>query len=127
MARNSWSRRPTSFTLQVLAEADKVVKESTAFALQQVITGSPVDKGEYRGSHTVTINKPETSYRKFDDKSGSATLARGLLVASKSKLGDVVFVQTLSPYGLPLENGHSDQAPHGVYSLAFQSLANKFK
>lgn len=123
----AWSKKPTDFTLEFLKTADKHVQDATAYALQQVIVRSPVDKGEYRGSHEVTINQPATTYRKNYDKSGSSTLAKGLLVASKSKLGDVVFVQSLAPHGPALENGHSQQAPYGVYSLAFQSLANKFK
>lgn len=124
----SWSKKPTDFTLEFLKTADKHIQDATAYGIQQVIVRSPVDKGEYRGSHEVTINQPATTYRKNYDKSGSSTLAKGLLVASKTKLGDVVFVQTLIPYGIPIENGHSkEQAPQGVYSLAFQSLANKFK
>lgn len=124
----AWSKKPTDFTLEFLKTADKHVQDATAYALQQVITKSPVDTGAYRGSHEVTINQPATTYRKSDDKSGSSTLAKGLLVSSKTKLGEVVYVQTLIPYGIPIENGHSEwQAPQGVYSLAFQSLANKFK
>lgn len=122
-----WSKKPTDFTLELLKTADKHVQDATAYALQQVIVRSPVDTGAYRGSHEVTVNQPATTYRKSDDKSGSSTLAKGLLVASKTKLGDVVFVQSLAVHGHAIENGHSQQAPYGVYSLTFQSLANKFK
>lgn len=128
MARNSWSRRPTSFTLQVLAEADKVVKESTAFALQQVITRSPVDTGAYRGNHQVSIGKPDNSYDlNIKDPSGAGAYAKAGAQIAKAKIGDVVWVQNCLPYSLRIENGWSQQAPQGVYSLAFQSLANKFK
>lgn len=128
MARNSWSRRPTSFTLQVLAEGDKLVKESTAFALQQVITRSPVDTGAYRGNHKISIGKPDNSYDlNSKDTSGAGAYAKGAVEISKAKLGTIVYVQNCLPYSISLENGHSKQAPSGVYSLAFQALANKFK
>lgn len=123
----SWSKKPTAFTAEVLKKSDNNLRQMVAFTLQQVITRSPVDSGEYRGSHTVTINQKQTKYNKVLDLSGAVALSSGLAVTSIAKTGDIVYVQTLSPYGLPLENGWSKQAPQGIYALTFQAMVQKFK
>lgn len=126
MARSSWSGRPTQFTLQVLSEAEKIVKDSTAFALQQVITRSPIDTGAYRGNHQVSIGKPDNTFD-LEAKDLTSAYVKAGGVISKIKIGNLVYVQNCLPYSLKLENGWSKQAPQGVYSLAFQALANRYK
>ncbi|WP_286417923.1 hypothetical protein [Acinetobacter towneri] len=95
--------------------------------MQQVVMRSPVMDGEYRASHKVTLDRPQNTYEKGFDLSGGATLAKGLKVASTAKIGGLVYIQTLSPYGTRLENGWSQQAPNGVYALSYQSVASKYK
>lgn len=120
-------KTPTDFGLSFLAKADEEVKKITADTLQQVIVRSPVDTGEYRGSHKVSIGKPDNNYEEVLDTSGNTALMRGLRVIALAKLGDIVFVQTTSKYGIKLEDGHSQQAPLGIYALTFQYIANKYK
>ena len=122
-----WKNKPSNFALEVLKNADSHLKKIVGETLQQVITRSPVMDGEYRTSHKVTLNSPQNAYEKGFDLSGGATLAEGLKVASTAKIGGLVYIQTLSPYGTRLENGWSQQAPHGVFALAFQSVVSKYK
>ncbi|QQN40548.1 hypothetical protein [Acinetobacter sp. CS-2] len=123
----SWKNKPTNFALNVLKDADDHLKKIVGDTLQQVITRSPVMDGEFRASHKVTLDSPQTTYEKGFDLSGGTTLAEGLKVASTAKIGGLVYIQTLSPYGTRLENGWSQQAPNGVFALAFQSVASKYK
>ena len=123
----SWTNKPTNFAIDVLKDADDHLKKIVGDTLQQVITRSPVMDGEFRASHKVTLASPQTTYEKGFDLSGSTTLAEGLKVASTAKIGGLVYVQSLSPYGMRLENGWSQQAPNGVYALAFQSVTSKYK
>ena len=123
----SWKNKPTNFALEVLKNADDHLKKIVGETLQQVIVRSPVMDGEFRASHKVTLDSPQNSYEKGFDLSGSATLAEGLKVASTAKIGGLVYIQSLSPYGTRLENGWSQQAPNGVFALAFQSVASKYK
>ena len=123
----SWKNKPTNFSLEVLKNADDHLKKIVGETLQQVIVRSPVMDGEFRASHKVTLDSPQNSYEKGFDLSGSATLAEGLKVASTAKIGGLVYIQSLSPYGTRLENGWSQQAPNGVFALAFQSVASKYK
>ncbi len=123
----AWTNKPTNFAIDVLKDADDHLKKIVGDTLQQVITRSPVMDGEFRASHKVTLDSPQTTYEKGFDLSGGTTLAEGLKVASTAKIGGLVYIQTLSPYGTRLENGWSQQAPNGVYALSFQSVVSKYK
>lgn len=123
----AWKNKPTNFAIEVLKDVGVLHKKIIGETLQQVITRSPVMDGEYRASHKVTLDSPQGTYEKGFDLSGGATLAEGLKVASTAKIGGLVYIQTLSPYGTRLENGWSQQAPNGVYALSFQSVVSKYK
>ena len=123
----AWTNKPTNFAIDVLKDADDHLKKIVGETLQQVIVRSPVMDGEFRASHKVTLDRPQNAYEKGFDLSGGATLAKGLKVASTAKIGGLVYIQSLSPYGTRLENGWSQQAPLGVFALAFQSVASKYK
>ena len=122
-----WKNKPSNFAIEVLKDIDTHHKKIIGETLQQVITRSPVMDGEFRASHKVTLASPQNTYEKGFDLSGGATLAEGLKVASTAKIGGLVYIQSLSPYGTRLENGWSMQAPNGVFALAFQSVASKYK
>ena len=122
-----WKNKPTNFALEVVKNADSHLKKIVGETLQQVIVRSPVMDGEFRASHKVTLDSPQNSYEKGFDLSGGATLAEGLKVASTAKIGGLVYIQSLSPYGTRLENGWSQQAPNGVYALSYQSVVSKYK
>lgn len=123
----SWKNKPTNFALEVVKNADDHLKKIVGETLQQVITRSPVMDGEYRASHKVTLDSPQNAYEKGFDLSGNETLNQGLKVASTAKIGGLVYIQTLSPYGTRLENGHSQQAPNGVYALSFRYVCEKYR
>ncbi|UBX51214.1 hypothetical protein LDO52_07490 [Acinetobacter pseudolwoffii] len=123
----AWKNKPSNFALEVVKNADDHLKKIVGETLQQVVTRSPVMDGEFRASHKVTLASPQNSYEKGFDLSGGSTLAEGLKVASTAKIGGLVYIQTLSPYGTRLENGWSQQAPNGVYALSYQSVVSKYK
>ncbi|WP_180035590.1 MULTISPECIES: hypothetical protein [unclassified Acinetobacter] len=122
-----WKNKPTNFALEVVKNADDHLKKIVGETLQQVIVRSPVMDGEFRASHKVTLDSPDNSYQKNYDESGSETLNQGLKVAASAKFGGLVYIQSNSPYGIRLENGHSQQAPNGVYALSFQYVCEKYK
>ena len=122
-----WKNKPTNFALEVVKNADSHLKKIVGETLQQVIVRSPVMDGEFRASHKVTLDRPQNAYEKGFDLSGGATLAEGLKVASTAKIGGLVYIQTLSPYGTRLENGWSQQAPNGVYALSFRYVCEKYR
>jgi len=122
-----WKNKPSNFAIEVLKNADDHLKKIVGETLQQVVTRSPVMDGEFRASHKVTLDSPQNTYEKGYDLSGNETLREGLQIASTAKIGGLVYIQTLSPYGTRLENGWSQQAPNGVYALSFRYVCEKYR
>ena len=69
---------------------------------------SPVDTGRYRSSHCMVQGQP-----------GYSTVGTGF-VSPPNGL-PTMSIYTALPYSEVLENGHSGQAPGGIYALALQS------
>ena len=122
-----WKNKPSNFAIEVLKNADDHLKKIVGETLQQVVVRSPVMDGEFRASHKVTLDSPQNTYEKGYDLSGNETLREGLQIASTAKIGGLVYIQTLSPYGTRLENGWSQQAPNGVYALSFRYVCEKYR
>lgn len=84
-----------------------------ADCINNVIALSPVDTGRYKGAHHISTGSPSYAM------SGAqwVNIPKGEFAT--------VFIQNNLPYCERLENGHSQQAPTGVYGNAFNSaLAN---
>lgn len=121
--------KPSAFAITVEKALTSRQKEIASFALQQVIIGSPVDEGAYKGNHRVSVNG--VTYE-FDpekvDASGNSTLSEGLSqIGGISHPFGVTYIQNNAPYGERLENGWSDQAPQGVYGIAYNSTVERFR
>ena len=122
----TWNNQPSNFTLQLLSEADTLTKKITGEMLQQVVVRSPVDSGAYRSNHRVSIGNVDTSYDVSDTSNGA--ISKGIrTIQAGGGLGKVVHVSNSLPYAVRLENGWSQQAPLGVYSLSFMSVVGKYK
>ena len=83
---------------------------------------SPVDTGRYRSNHVVSVGKPNFAYS--EGKGGF----RGETVITNIKDGKLptVYFQNNLPYAEVIENGHSGQAPTGVYQNAANSAVASF-
>ena len=121
---------PTSFIKTINEE---MLKMSQGFALQclgNITILSPVDTGRYRANNIISIGAPDTSFdmNKFDPENQS-TMAAGQEILAKIPLGTfpVIYIQNNLPYCEALEDGHSRQAPLGVYGLSFQQANETFK
>ena len=124
----SWTSRPTNFSLEVVKKAESQIKKISAEMLQQVIVGSPVDTGAFRGNHHITLGSPDNA---FDltavDKDGGTTQQKGNQKILQAKIGGLIYIQNNLPYAVALENGHSQQMAHGIYSIAFMKVMRKYK
>lgn len=122
-----WSGiRPTAFINVVESDLKDTRNKIAVEALQMVVTSSPVDTGAYRGSHVVSVDSSDLSVPDRADTSGQETINAGMVVvATADQPYQEVTVQTNISYGESLEDGHSGQAPAGVYRVAFESLKSK--
>ncbi|MFW1955879.1 hypothetical protein [Acinetobacter guillouiae] len=120
--------RPSQFTLQVLRDGSELQRKITAAMLQGVVLKSPVDTGTFRGNHRVSIGSVDYTkdFQKID-KSGTTAIADGMAKVLSIQIGMRVFISNNLPYAVALENGHSGQAPLGIYSITFQSVTSRYK
>ncbi|GAI23301.1 unnamed protein product [marine sediment metagenome] len=121
-----WSIPPTAFIDQIESDLVKQARIIAMALLGEVIERSPVDTGRFRGNHTVSIGAPVFTDSPNLDKSGGSTKAAGQAALQGLKPYTVIYLQNNLPYAERLENGHSKQAPNGVYGLAFTSVSAAF-
>ena len=124
----SWSRSLSGFAEQVEKDLTQKQKDMAVYALQQIITLSPVDTGTYRGNHRVTVNSETNSYDLSRvDKVSDSTQMDGLRqIGTISKPFGTVTIQNNLPYAEAIEFGHSSQPGRAVYGAAEQSTKERF-
>lgn len=124
-----------SFALQ-LAEFAEQAKEAVDASLREIIIEignslirmSPVDTGRFRGNWQFTIETPAAGTLSTLDPTGAEATAR---IAGESILfraGTTAFIVNNLPYAIPLEYGHSDQAPGGMVRITqarFQQIVEE--
>jgi len=128
-----WKNKPTNFALEIEKVGDEHLRKVSAEMLQGVIMGSPVMDSPFRSNHRVTIDTPTsetvegTGNRSPKGSLDQLTFNDGAKEILKAKLGSCVYIQNNISYALALENGHSDQAPKGVYALTFRYISEKYR
>lgn len=135
-----WSTPPSAFAGVV---EDALTQRSRAIAmamLGEIVSKSPVGNpslwksppppgytgGRFRGSHIVSIGAPVYTQTTNIDKNGVETVAAGERVLSGLEPFTVIFIQTNLPYAERLEDGHSTQAPGGVYAVSFNGVSQAY-
>jgi hypothetical protein len=113
-----------SFALS-LAEFAEQTKEAIDASLREIVIElggslirmSPVDTGRFRGNWQFSIEAPATGTLANDDPSGLDTAARIVGDSIVFRAGTTAFIVNNLPYAIPLEFGHSDQAPGGMVRI----------
>lgn len=77
--------------------------------------------GRFRGNWQFSIDTPADGELDTIDPSGNATLAALRAQVSGLTIGQTAYIVNNLPYAIPLEYGHSKQAPHGMVRV---TLAN---
>lgn len=123
----AWSIDPTAFVGQVEEDVGKRLRFISLQLLNEIVQRSPVDTGRFRANNQVSIESPEYSVTDTTDKSGGATLQQGSAVIAQGKPFSVIYIQNNLPYAEALEDGHSQQAPAGIYAVSFHGVAQAYK
>jgi hypothetical protein len=113
MAVTQWARIAARNTERL----NKTARESFISATQSVLFKAPVDKGVFKNSFFTEINGITTRTTDKADKSGQRSLDEAVDKSLRIKAGDSISFVSLSPYAVPLEYGHSEQAPNGMIRL----------
>lgn len=113
---------------EVTREEAKVIFQKITIDLDtRVVLGTPVDEGVARGNWYPSLNSPSSSMdENKKDKSGGAAISAATGIAMGAKLGDTIWLTNNLPYILPLENGHSQQAPQGMVDINLNAIAAQY-
>lgn len=123
-----WSNKPTAFINVIETSLKERRNDAAKDALQMVVRSAPVDTGAFRGNNRVSVDSEDHTFDlDATDKSGQETISAGIAVIDKAdKPYQAVTIQNNLPYAEVLENGHSQQAPQGVYGPAFEAVRSKY-
>jgi hypothetical protein len=106
----SFSGDIKNFTKKTTAKGERVYRRTVLALFANIVRGTPVDTGRARANWNIEINTVDTSTS--DNTTPKRPTLGGL------KLTDNVFISNNLPYILPLEHGHSAQAPAGMVKTA---------
>ena len=76
--------------------------------------------GRFRGNWQPSIGSTLDGELEVIDASGQATISKVSGVLKGAKAGDIIYLTNNLPYAIPLEEGHSRQAPKGMVRLTVQ-------
>ena len=94
---------------------DSSIKEYITSTVSRLYDNSPVLTGLFRSNHNVSIGQRYTGDFGITDKATVVGDAKSKINEYNSKKDKLVFIQNNLDYAESLENGHSKQAPAGVY------------
>ena len=124
----SFSLRIESWANEALGAIEQTFKDVVIQIGETLINLTPVDTGRAKGSWVLTIGTPSTVSPERYDKEGAETIAALVAEANKLEPGQVAWIVSALPYSIPLEYGHSTQAPTGMVRITvaqFQSIVRE--
>ena len=84
------------------------------FSVSGLVTGRDYVGGRFRANWNFSIGSVDNSFRIHPDPTGTEATARLVAGAIEFKAGQTAFIVNNLPYAIPLEFGHSTQAPGGM-------------
>ncbi|WP_054882227.1 MULTISPECIES: hypothetical protein [Pseudomonas] len=121
-----WSTPPSMFTGLVEEALTQRVRVIALAMLNEIVLRSPVDTGRFRGNNIVSVGAPVYTSSANVDPIGSETIQQGVRVMTGLEPYTQVFIQNNLIYAVPLEDGHSQQAPAGIYAVSFNSVSQAY-
>lgn len=122
MAFDQFSRHFRRVIQGVVDRSDLLTRRVATTALEDLVRGTPVDKGVARSNWRVTLNAPSTTIipayspgQKLgigETANASAAIAAGRAVIATAREGATIHIANSIPYLEKLRNGHSQQQPN---------------
>lgn len=119
------------------ANVEELINKTALTVHSTIVLGTPVDEGRARGSWLVEIGKPAEGMLGKDDKSEFGAVkaidkARAKLAGNKGKRSALrsqppIYISNNLPYIIPLNEGHSQQAPAGFVEEAIEAGIKNIK
>lgn len=122
-----WDFDPSVFGEMIEKDVGVKIRYIAIQILTQIDYAAPVDSGRFRNNNLVSLQSPDYGITSEVDPQGTIALQRGIGVISKAANYGIIYIQNNLPYAEALENGHSQQAPTGVYANAFHGVSQAYK
>lgn len=123
--QRKWSVLPSAFMTKVNGGVVDLQRRFTIEMLEQITIRAPVDTGRFKANNLVSVGEPVFYSVNRYDKEGNETLAYGEAALAALVPYSVVYIQNNLIYAGALEDGHSGQAPAGVYGVSYYSVLAK--
>lgn len=124
----SFTAQLQQFADETMEKADSIFRDVVMSMAGVIVRLSPVDTGNFKGAWRLSIDGYDTTVPETPDKQGGEVLARMLAEVGNLTFGQAAYLQNNLPYAVPLEFGHSTQAPTGIVRIAqaqFQQLVQQ--
>ncbi|MEN5036889.1 hypothetical protein [Pseudomonas sp. TWI929] len=98
------------------------------FATNGLVAGQGYVGGRFRGNWQFSIDSPATGELDVVDRSGNETIAQLKAQVAALTIGQTAYIVNNLPYAIPLEYGHSTQAPRGMVRVTldrFQGIVEE--
>lgn len=118
----SFSRTLEQFRDQALEDMNEVFRRVMIEIGSTVIRLSPVDTGRFKGNWQFTVEAPATASLDNYDKEGHDTVARLVADVQHLTFGQTAYLVNNLVYSIPLEYGHSSQAPTGMLRITINGF-----
>lgn len=92
------------------------------FAVNGLVAGQGYVGGRFRGNWQFSIDSPATDELERIDPSGSEAIAVLITQVQALTIGQTAYIVNNLPYAIPLEYGHSTQAPAGMVRVTLASF-----
>ncbi|EGK2962288.1 HK97 gp10 family phage protein [Escherichia coli] len=123
----AWDIEPSIFAGMIEEDVGLKIRYIAIQILTAIDIAAPVDTGRFRNNNLVLLQHPDFGISDNVDPNGTIAVQRGIGVISKAANYGVIYIQNNLPYAEALENGHSQQAPTGVYANAFHGVLQAYK
>lgn len=112
----------SKFVNQAKLDTKTAVQKIAMEAFKRVILRTPVDTGRARANWGVMVGSPYAGATDAVDKTGAATMA-AMMAAVRAWNGQgTVYMCNNLQYSIPLEYGHSKQAPGGMVRVTIAEM-----
>lgn len=113
-----FSLQLAAFAKKAGANADLVIRKVELEVGKSLVEKSPVKSGRFKANWQHGVGESNDTTTEALDPTGEQTIAAlSASIASAPASGQVLYITNSLPYAIPLENGHSKQAPAGMAGL----------
>lgn len=124
----SFSAQLQQFAEQTKDQIDDIFRDIVIEIGSSVIRLTPVDTGRARANWQFSIDSPANASLDEYDKAGFNTIAKLVGEVQTLEAGQTAYIVNNLIYSIPLEYGHSRQAPTGMVRVTlarFQQIVSE--